>query len=50
MGWKVPALESETGTAPAPRETQRTPFSQKAFLQHLLNFIIADDQVGKAHF
>jgi hypothetical protein len=51
MGWKIPALENETGTAPAPgRETQRPPFSQKAFIQHLLNFIVADDQVGKAHF
>jgi len=50
MGWKVPALKSETGTAPTPHEMQQTSFSQKAFLQHLLNFIIADDQVGKAHF
>ena len=52
MRWKVPALEGETGTAPGPpgRETQRPAFSQQAFLQHLLNFIVADDQVGKAHF
>ncbi|EDR00032.1 uncharacterized protein LACBIDRAFT_334520 [Laccaria bicolor S238N-H82] len=45
MRWKVPALESETGTPPASgRGTQRSPFSQNTFLQHLLNFIIADDQ------
>ena len=52
MQWKVPMLESETGTAPLPsgHGTPHPPFSQKAFLQHLLNFIVADDQVGKAHF
>lgn len=52
MRWKVPIPESEIGTAPgAPgRETQRPPFSQKAFIQHLLNFIVADDQVGKVRF
>jgi len=48
MGWKVPGLKSKTGTAPASCETQQTPFPQNAFLQHLLNFIVADDQVGKA--
>ena len=52
MKWKVPALASEHGTASAPsgHEVQCPPFSQKAFIQHLLNFIVADDQVGKAHF
>ncbi|EDR07026.1 uncharacterized protein LACBIDRAFT_328295 [Laccaria bicolor S238N-H82] len=45
--WKVPALASETGTAPAPpgHGTQRPPFSQEALIQHLLNFIVADDQL-----
>ena len=52
MQWKVPALESETGTAPLPsgHGTPCPPFTQKAFIQHLLNFIVADDQVGKALF
>ena len=52
MRWKVPALESETGAAPSRsgRGTPRPPFSQKAFIEHLLNFIVADDQVGKARF
>ncbi|EDR08984.1 uncharacterized protein LACBIDRAFT_296634 [Laccaria bicolor S238N-H82] len=46
MRWKVPALASETGTASAPPEhgTHRPPFSQEALIQHLLNFIVADDQ------
>ncbi|EDQ98471.1 uncharacterized protein LACBIDRAFT_335933 [Laccaria bicolor S238N-H82] len=45
MRWKVPALKSETGTPPASgRGTQRSPFSQNAFLQYLLNFIVANDQ------
>ena len=52
MQWKVPALESKTGIAPLLSEhgTPHPPITQKAFIQHLLNFIIADDQVGKAHF
>ena len=52
MRWKVPALESETRAAPSPsgRGTPHPPFSQKAFIEHLLNFIVADDQVGKARF
>ena len=52
MQWKVPALESETGTAPSPsgRGAPHPLFTQKAFIQHRLNFIVADDQVGKAHF
>ncbi|KAF8224399.1 hypothetical protein L208DRAFT_1311746, partial [Tricholoma matsutake] len=46
MRWKVPILESEIRTAPAApgREMQCPPFSQKAFIQHLLNFIVVDDQ------
>ncbi|EDR11759.1 uncharacterized protein LACBIDRAFT_313467 [Laccaria bicolor S238N-H82] len=44
MRWKVPALASETGTAPVPHGTQHPPFSQEALIQHLLNFIVADDQ------
>lgn len=48
MRWNVPALASETGTAPAPHGTQRPPFSQEALIQNLLNFIVADDQVGQA--
>ena len=52
MQWKDPALESKTGTAPLPsgRGTPHPPFTQKAFIQHLLNFIVTDDQVGKACF
>lgn len=49
MRWKVPIPKSEIGTEPAAlgHEMQHPPFSQKAFLEHLLNFIIVDDQVGK---
>ena len=52
MRWKVPALESKTRAAllPSGHGTPRPPFSQKAFIEHLLNFIVADDQVGKARF
>jgi len=46
MGWKVPGIAS----AAPEHETQCPPFSQNAFLQHLLNFIIADDQVGEVCF
>jgi hypothetical protein len=49
MRWKTDVLESETRTQ-STREVQRSPFSQQVFLQHLLNFIIADDQVGKVRF
>ncbi|EDQ99474.1 uncharacterized protein LACBIDRAFT_334966 [Laccaria bicolor S238N-H82] len=47
MRLKVPALTSETGTASTPSEhgTHCPPFSQEALIQHLLNFIIADDQL-----
>jgi hypothetical protein len=46
MGWKVSGIAS----AAPERETQRPPFSQNAFIQHLLNFIVADDQVGEVRF
>jgi hypothetical protein len=48
MRWKAPTSESETGTQPAgPPGRERSPFSQKAFIEHLTNFIVADDQVDK---
>jgi len=49
MRWKVAALESEAPVASG-CETNHPPFSQTAFIQHLLNFIVADDQVSKACF
>ncbi|CAA7265254.1 unnamed protein product [Cyclocybe aegerita] len=38
----VAALEAAHGTQGA----FCTPFTQKAFIQHLINFVVADDQVG----
>jgi len=33
-------------SAPGLQAQSRTPFSQKGFLDHLVNFIVADDQVS----
>jgi hypothetical protein len=52
-GWKnqLPSakFESEAGMEPAAGEggQSRPAFSPKAFVRHLINFIIADDQVSK---
>jgi len=54
-GWKnqLPSanFESEAGTEPpADAGGQHRPaFSQKTFRQHLVDFIIADDQVSKLY-
>jgi hypothetical protein len=51
-GWKnqLPSMKfkSEAGMEPADAGGQSCPaFSPKAFVRHLINFIIADDQVSK---
>ncbi|CAA7270386.1 unnamed protein product [Cyclocybe aegerita] len=51
-GWNnlLPKSRVQVVVAPeAAHGTQgafRTPFTQKAFIQHLINFVVADDQVG----
>jgi hypothetical protein len=51
-GWKNQLLstkfESEAGSEPSAGAGRfRTAFSSKAFMEHLINFIVADDQVSK---
>jgi len=45
-GWRMPS-QSEAGSEAAGSSPAafRTKFTQKAFLEHLINFIVADDQV-----
>jgi hypothetical protein len=48
MGGKWSAL---TDGAPSPANSQREDrFTERSFHEHLVNFIVADDQVRKAQF
>jgi hypothetical protein len=56
-GWKIqlPGLmrsqSALTDNAASPANSQREDkFSQRSFHEHLVNFIVADDQVRKAQF
>ncbi|CAA7260679.1 unnamed protein product [Cyclocybe aegerita] len=51
-GWNNLLSKSRVQMVAAPEAAHgtqgafRTPFTQKAFIQHLINFVVADDQVG----
>jgi hypothetical protein len=56
-GWKIqlPGLMKSrsalTDGAPSPANSQREDkFTERSFHEHLVNFIVADDQVRKAQF
>jgi len=43
-GWVISGTQNQAGQAPGEPGVFRTKFTQQAFLEHLINFIIADDQ------
>ena len=45
-GWTQNISRSKIATEEGSQTSFRTPFTPKAFLEHLVNFIVADNQVS----
>lgn len=44
---KITSARKEQGNAVSPLDAARTPFSKLAFIEHLVRFVVANDQVSK---